>query len=203
VIEEKTIPSIQAPSKSRIAAATVFALVMASIVLVTAVLPAEYGIDPIGAGAALGLTDLSTGEAAGQPGLIQTGVNVPQNGVYKVDAQDFGLSPGQGFEFKYKMEQGAVMVYSWKADGVLEFEFHGEPDVKPNKDYYDSYVLDKAGKSESYGSFTAPSTGVHGWYWKNNGNTVVNFRLTTAGFYTGARMYTNSGPEDFPVEDVK
>jgi len=32
---------------------------------------------------------------------------------------------------------------------------------KPNKDYFESYELDdKAGKAASYGSFTAPTTGI-------------------------------------------
>jgi hypothetical protein len=95
------------------------------------------------------------------------------------------------------------MVYSWKADGVLEFEFHGEPDEKPNEDYYESYVLDTAGKNQAFGSFTAPSTGVHGWYWKNNGDKEVSFRLTSAGFYTVGKMYGSFGVEDIPLEDVK
>jgi hypothetical protein len=205
VIEERNFPKVEAPSRAKLAIATVVALIIASIVLVTTILPAEYGIDPLGAGAALGLVNLSTAEGAAgaTPAPMMVGVNVPQAGLYKVDAQDFELTPGTGFEFKYKMEKGAVMVYSWKSSSVVEFEFHGEPDVKPNKDYYESYVLDKAGKAESFGSFTAPSTGVHGWYWKNNGNEPAKIRLTTAGFYEHARMYSNFGVEDFPVEEVK
>jgi hypothetical protein len=200
---------IEAPSKSTIAKALVVAIVVAAIVLVTAVLPAEYGIDPLGVGAALGLTNLSTAEVGGAtpegavPAPVQTGVNVPQPNVYKVDAEDFGLFPGDGFEFKYKMEKGAVMVYSWKASDVLEFEFHGEPDEKPNPEYYESYELDKEGKTSAFGSFTAPSTGVHGWYWKNNGDEPVSLRLTTAGFYSAGKMYSAAGIEDMPLQDVE
>jgi hypothetical protein len=67
------------------------------------------------------------------------------------------------------MQKGAVMVYGWKADSKVAFEFHGEPDQKPNQDYFESYELDdKVGKDAAYGSFTAPSTGIHGWFWQKD-----------------------------------
>ena len=102
------------------------------------------------------------------------------------------------------MQKGAVMVYGWKADGKLAFEFHGEPDQKPNKDYFESYELDdKVGKDASYGSFTAPSTGIHGWFWQNKGKKDVKFHLTVAGFFDSAKMFVDGSPEDVPVEDAK
>ena len=86
----------------------------------------------------------------------------------------------------------------------LRFEFHGEPDQKPNKDYYDSYELDRTiGKEESHGSFTAPSTGVHGWFWENKGDKDIQMHLVVAGFFDAARMYAGGPPEDLPVEDAK
>jgi hypothetical protein len=201
---EEITAVVEIPSKGKIVKATIVALLAAAVVLVIAILPAEYGIDPLGAGRMLGLMNISNaGSDAGIAVPVESGVNVPQSNVYKVDAQDFSLFPGEGFEFKYHMQMGAVMVYSWKSSGVVEFEFHGEPDVKPNPDYYESYVLDQAGKDKASGSFTAPSTGVHGWYWKNNGEEPITIRLTTAGFYSGARMYTGYGVEEMPLEDVK
>ena len=107
-------------------------------------------------------------------------------------------------EMKYHMEKGAGLIYGWKADGKLTFEFHGEPDQKPTKDYYESYELDdKVGRAASYGSFTAPSTGIHGWYFKNNTNKDVQFHLAVAGFFDSAKMYAGGDPEDIPVEDAK
>ena len=45
------------------------------------------------------------------------------------------------------MQKGAEMVYGWKANGNLAYEFHGEPDQKPSKDYFESYELnDKVGQ---------------------------------------------------------
>ncbi|MCC2637440.1 MAG: hypothetical protein K0Q68_1159 [Moraxellaceae bacterium] len=47
------------PSANSLIKATAVALAIATVVLVTAVLPAEYGIDPTGLGSRLGLTALS------------------------------------------------------------------------------------------------------------------------------------------------
>lgn len=200
--DPKDLPKIEPPPIAKIIKATVFAIVVAGIVLATTVLPAEYGIDPVGAGAALGLVNLSN--VNGAPAApVESGVDVIRPNTYKVDSRDFDLYPGEGFEFKYRMEKGAVMVYSWKADGKLESEFHGEPDVKPNKDYYESYNLDKVGREQGYGSFTAPSTGIHGWFWENRGFKQVKLRLTTAGFYSAGKQYSSFGVEDIALEDVK
>jgi len=48
---------------------TILAAVVAAVILAVAVLPAEYGIDPTGAGHALGLTKLYAAEVA--PAAIQ------------------------------------------------------------------------------------------------------------------------------------
>ena len=199
-----------APSKGALAKATGIALLVALVLLFTAILPAEYGFDPLKTGGALRLTGIAqAGEvkrgAIPTPAPGQAGVYTPQAKTYKVDAQDFQLRPGDGVEMKYHMAKGAGMVYAWKADGKLAFEFHGEPDQKPNKDYYESYELDdKVGKDASYGTFIAPSTGIHGWFWQNKGNKDVQFRLMVAGFFDSAKMFAGGEPPtDMPVEDAK
>jgi hypothetical protein len=197
------------PSKATLAKATGVALLIALLLLFTAVLPAEYGFDPLKTGSALGLTRISQagevkGRAVALPVAGQARIYTPQSKIYKVDSEDFQLRPGEGVEMKYHMERGAGMVYGWKADGKLAFEFHGEPDQKPNKDYFESYELDdKVGKDSSYGSFTAPSTGIHGWFWQNRGDKEVKFHVTVAGFFDSAKMFAGDAPEDIAVEDAK
>jgi hypothetical protein len=209
-MEDQMQPQIDAPSRGALAKATGIALLVALFLLFTAVLPAEYGFDPLKTGAALGLTGISQAQvkevkgATPTPAPGQTGVYTPEPKIYKVDSEDFQLRPGEGVEMKYHMRKGAEMVYGWKADGKLTFEFHGEPDQKPNKDYFESYELDnKVGKDASYGSFTAPSTGIHGWFWQNKGSKPVQFHLNVAGFFDSAKMYVDGSPEDVPVEDAK
>jgi len=209
-METQTRPRIEPPSKRALAKATGIALLVALLLLFTAVLPAEYGYDPLKTGKALGLTGISQAEVKEVKGAVptpapgQAGVYVPQSKIYKVDSEDFQLRPGEGVEMKYHMQKGAGMVYGWKANGKLTYEFHGEPDQKPNKDYFESYELDdKLGKEASYGSFTAPSTGIHGWFFKNKSDKDVQFHLNVAGFFDSAKMYAGGPPEDVPVDDAK
>ena len=202
-------PQPQPPSKAPIAKATAIALGVALFLLFTAVLPAEYGIDPFKTGAAFGLTGISQSEPAKAgakptPAPGQTGVYTSQPKIYKVDSEDFSLMPGEGVEMKYHMQKGAGMVYGWKASGKLKFEFHGEPDNKPTKDYFESYQLDdRVGAEESYGSFTAPTTGIHGWFWQNTGKKEVSFHLSTAGFFDSAKMFSDGSPTDMQIDDAK
>jgi hypothetical protein len=146
------------PSLGKIVTATVVALIVACIILVTVVLPAEYGIDPLGTGKALGLGDLAratepaaanpTREAAAAAGevasiapVLEPAVNgeaprvrgafIAQPGPYQVDSREITLAPGEGMEIKYNMKKGAGLVFSWKGSAKLAFEFHGEPNVKP------------------------------------------------------------------------
>ena len=196
------------PSKAALLKATGIALLVALVLLFIAVLPAEYGLDPLKTGKLLGLTGISqAGEVKGRPRphLPLAGPEcTPQSRTYKVDSEDFTLRPDEGVEMKYHMQKGAGMVYAWKANGTLAFEFHGEPDQKPNKDYFESYELDdKVGKDASYGSFTAPSTGIHGWFWQNKSKKDVSFHLTVAAFFDSSKMFVDGKPDDIPVEDAK
>lgn len=207
-MEEKKSSEMVAPSKGAIVRATGIALAVALLILFTTVLPAEYGIDPLKTGTALGLTDLSkaggSAPAGAAPAPVKAGVFTPQAAIYKIDSEDMTLRPGEGVEVKYHMQKGAAMVYSWKADGKLMYEFHGEPDQKPNKDYYESYDLDdKVGKDQAYGSFIAPSTGIHGWFWQNKTNKEVSFHVTTAGFFDSAKMFSGDEKVDLTIEDAK
>jgi hypothetical protein len=208
VVEERAPAGAGTPSKKAILMATGIAIIVAAAILFVAVLPAEYGIDPLHTGRLLGLTDLSkAAEPAATGGRAipaQTGIYTPQQTVYKTDSEDLGLEPGEGVEIKYHMQKGAGMVYAWKANGKVAFEFHGEPDQKPSKDYFESYQLDdKVGQDHAFGSFTAPTTGIHGWFWQNKGKKGVMIHLTTAGFYDSAKMFAGGPGDDLTIEDAK
>jgi hypothetical protein len=210
MIQEENLPLVEAPSTSAILKATVIALASAVVILFVAVLPAEYGIDPLKTGKALGLIGLSkatdtASATAGRATPVQTGIYTAQPSIYKVDSEDLALRPGEGVEIKYHMQKGAGMVYGWKADGNVQFEFHGEPDQKPRPDYFESYQLDnQVGQDHAYGSFTAPTAGIHGWFWENKGKKEVQIHLTAAGFFDSAKMFAGS-PEGEPltIEDAK
>jgi hypothetical protein len=206
---EDGIAMVEVPSKKRILEATGLAALVAVIIFFTVVMPAELGKDPLHTGAALGLMNLSKSVdaaptapavtidatpaaptvqagAAGEAPTIQ-GTFVAQPDRYRIDSRELKLGPGEGLEIKYHMQKGAGMVYSWTANAKVQYEFHGEPDVKPAgapEDYFESYEKDDAvGKNQSNGTFTSPSTGIQGWFWDNETRAPVSVKLFTAGFY--------------------
>ena len=207
MIEQQSAALVEALSKGAIVKATLFAFAVALVLLFVAVLPAEYGVDPLRTGRLLRLTGISQADsnAGGRATPAKTGIYTLQPGSYKVDTEEIGLHPGEGFEIKYHMQKGATIVFAWKADGLLQFEFHGEPDQKPKPDYFESYLLDnKSGKDRFYGSFTAPTTGVHGWFWQNKTKQDVRMHLSVSGFFDSSKMYeAGAPPEELPIEDPK
>lgn len=205
------------PSNGSLLKATLIVLAATAVVLVTIALPAEYGIDPLGAGRALGLlntaaTGTTAAPATGANAPAATGLIVewapmvakaggpiaPQPSGFKVDAIDMLLIPEQAVEYKYRLEKGASMIYSWKADGPLTFDFHTVPDGKPLSA---SERFEAAEKTEVHGVYTAPYTGLHGWWWQNRTKDMVTFTVTTAGFYTSATMFSDGEQIPFEVKD--
>jgi hypothetical protein len=125
--------------------------------------------------------------------------NAAQPSAHKVDKHQILLRPKEGIEYKYQMEIGSTMVYSWKAaGGAVNHEFHGEPEGAP-RGYADTYLKEDV-KNESHGSFTAPSTGIHGWYWENPNENDVTVTITAAGFFVRAYTLSRAGrvPRELP-----
>jgi hypothetical protein len=178
------------PSKQRIAMATVLALGGAGVILFVAVLPAEYGIDPLGTGRALGLTALSgTVESvvpAESPASGPASATADASGALQQDVYEVELRPFEGVEYKYRLDLGASIVYAWTATAAVAYEFHGEPDGAPAK-YFDSYK--KGAGTSDHGGFAAAKPGIHGWFWENKGATRVKVTLRTSGFYAKSTEY--------------
>lgn len=174
------VPTAPPPSLSRLATTTVVAAAVAAGLLVTVVLPAEYGIDPVGTGKALGLLDLYAGESA--PIRAPVAATTLRPRTYQVDTSTLVLGPGQSLEYKYRLEKGAAMVYAWSATGAVKFEFHGEPDDHLLK--VESY--EKAEGDYASGALTAGFAGIHGWYWENASDRELTVTIRSAGFFTDA-----------------
>ena len=78
------------------------------------------------------------------------------------------------------------MVFSWDATGDVSYNFHSAPDGAP-PGYSESFDA-RESSHEGHGTYTAPFSGIHGWYWENLGADEVTLRLTTAGFYRSAQV---------------
>ncbi len=186
--------------RQRIAVAAAAALLVAGLVLVMFVLPAEYGVDPLGTGARFGLVELGvTGQqvaaleaAAAETGTDQAAIIVPQDRAFIEETVDFTVAAGEGMEYKYRLDQGEALLYSWTATGPVNYELHAEPDGAP-RGYAQSYELRQA-TSEASGTLTAPFSGIHGWFWENLGDQEITVTLTTAGFYNISHEFRDGAP---------
>jgi hypothetical protein len=168
--------------------ASISALCLAGAVLVTAVLPAEYGIDPTGFGEMTGLTSLSStsktaSAVAGVCPESQAAISAAQPATASQwqDTVKIVVPAGEGLEYKFHLAKGAALEYSWSTNGTaLYFDFHGEPQGDKTG-YFKSYK--ETTDSQSSGSLSAPFEGSHGWYWENKSSAPVTVVLNTKGAY--------------------
>ena len=132
--------------------------------------------------------------AVNQPGIALLhkpfSGEVSQKVALKQDSVTFKLGPFEGMEYKYRMEKGASMVYSWTSTGRVRFDFHGEPQGAP-KDYAESYEMAEGQKAS--GSFFAPTSGIHGWFWENLSTDEITITLTSTGFYASGIEFSADG----------
>lgn len=173
------------PTTPQLLKATAIAAAIAGLLLVVAVLPAEYGIDPTGLGKKLGLIALSaraepTAPAAAKTDTPQT-IVTRRSAPFRSDTSTLTLKPNEGAEIKAVMQQGDGLVFTWSTDGgPVNFDMHGEPPNAGNS--FTSYWKDR-NKASASGTFLAPFQGTHGWYWENRGIEPVTVTLKTSGFY--------------------
>jgi hypothetical protein len=203
------------PSIKSLLLATAGAVVVAAIVLVVAILPAEYGIDPTGAGKALGIKGMSVAQET--PAAPETSPMVDDAVQQATDEaaaaapwgeKEFAAPPaitefahlhdadapketvritlqeGEEVEYKATLAKGEPMLFSWSiAEGDIYYDFHGEP-TEGNfpEGYFLSYGEGEAGNEK--GSFVAPFSGHHGWYWLNYNEDPVTIELTIQGYYS-------------------
>lgn len=201
----KTSPfEAQPPAGKRLLRSVVLAVAGAIVILVTFVLPAEYGVDPTGVGGVLGLTALNkptrtlqikdvTGgneryreikvNDAGEPiplpnPAVFQGKPTPPRSVSKT----IQLQPGKATEIKVVLEAGQVALYAWHATGGDVYtDFHGHESGAAN-DQFVRYEEQQSGR-EGNGSLVAPFTGEHGWYWLNVSDDPVDVVLNVSGYY--------------------
>lgn len=188
------------PSSSRVLWTVAAAFVTAAFLLVTMVLPAEYGIDPLGTGQALGLLRLANvPTVVSAPVVAATGGPLSKReGAYRADTAEFSLLPSGGFvEYHYHLEKGAAMLFEWAATGALELDFHAQADGAPS-DVAETFEKGRARSGR--GSYLAPYTGLHGWYWENRTNEVVRITLSSTGFFDKAVEFRDDGTSvDHPL----
>ena len=200
------------PSSRQLVRSTLLAAIAALALLVAVVLPAEYGIDPTGAGRVLRLTEMGeikqqlAAEAAADAAsstpaapLAATGAT----GMAKNSAAEIPVpaarveapkAPTQTVEWRdeipFTLTPGEGTEIKLKmAQGA---NAHYAWVVEGGAVNFDTHG-DAPGKSISYekgravssdaGVLEAAFTGNHGWYWRNRGKSDVKVILRTRGDY--------------------
>lgn len=206
------------PSSARLLKSTLIALIVAMGILLVAVLPAEYGVDPTGVGRMLGLTQMGeikvslareaaaeeAAEAAAAAPEAVTAAPVASPAVAPVASPEavaatgadsawrhvtiVNLTPGEGKEVKLVMAKGAQADFQWIAVGGVVNHDTHGDSTNAPKSYI-NYRKGTAVSADS-GVLTAAMDGAHGWFWRNRGSAPVSVTLRTRGAYeTLKKMY--------------
>jgi len=197
--------SLELPSTAKLIKSTLIAAAAASVILITVVMPAEYGIDPTGVGSVLGLQKMGEIKAslaeeaaadiaqkAAQKAAQKVDVSVPPVSAPAFKAEipsvqailahemTVTLAANESTEIKLKMNKDQQATYSWVADkGQAFFDMHAD-----SKELgIDYHVYKKGTEQQHEGVLIAAFDGSHGWYWKNRTSDVMTITLKTTGQY--------------------
>lgn len=173
------------PTTKQLILSTLAAIAVAAALLISCVLPAEYGIDPTGIGKALGLSKMgeiktqlaieaTAPETAKPAPIVQIEQVTP---AIASESITLSLAPGAAAEVKVELSKGESVSYDWAVDvGHVNFDNHGDnPSTK-----YHNYSKGKA-VTQDEGEITAAFDGSHGWYWRNRSKQKVTIKLSVSG----------------------
>lgn len=193
------------PTSRQLIKSTLLAIVAAAAILITVVLPSEYGIDPTGVGRKLGLAQMgeikeqlareaeadrirdeqsSPGAAKPQSSIIrrligELFISPAYAQQSREDEISVTLKPGEGAEVKLTMAKGAKSNFSWTATGgSVNYDMHGDAGGKET-----SYKKGRSVKQDM-GVLEAGFDGKHGWFWRNRTESPVTVILKTNGAYS-------------------
>ena len=193
------------PSKAQLVKSTIIAAGIALVILVTAILPAEYGIDPTGIGKLIGLTKMGeiktslakdaaierakdeamkaqmlSAKKPKEVAPVKTKIPKPNDDI-NTDSMTFTLKPDEATEIKLAMLKGNKVTFSWTSDnGEANFDTHG--DSKPLNIKYHNYA--KGSKDRDEGTLEASFDGHHGWFWRNRTSGIMNITLEVSGEFS-------------------
>lgn len=170
-----------AEKNSAILTTLALSLIGGCLAAVLFVLPAEYNIDPTGVGETIGIK--------GMAGVSVSAISLSEQ-EYGFDEIEFPLMPFESIEYKYELAQGQAMVYSWTTEAEVLFDMHSEEE---GTDPEDSVSFSVGRSAAEHGTYVAPYSGIHGWFWENRGDSDVVVRLKTAGFYDASITYSSAG----------
>ena len=198
------------PTSGQLIRSTLIAAGVAAALLVTVVLPAEYGIDPTGAGRLLGLKQMgeiktqlhdeveadSAKDQAGQPPAPRATPTVPEkrSSLFGSMAQlvigpasaQTAPSKSEEFSISLKPGEGGEVKMDMKKGAKATYSWKVEGGTVNHDTHGDgaggefSYKKGR-GVAADEGTITAAFDGNHGWFWRNRGTSPVTVKVTASG----------------------
>lgn len=172
-------------------------LLIGTLIVVGAIMPAEYNVDPLGVGKLSGVARLWAPEekkidtSTGAAGPLAREYDTPfRTDVVEIPLTDFmGGAKGSELEYKVHMTKDAILTYEWEVVGAtrandLHFDFHGH--TTPDKASSESMVVATYRQGyglKAQGALTAPFDGIQGWQFSNSADKSIVVRVKLAGFY--------------------
>ncbi|MBK8837663.1 MAG: hypothetical protein IPO30_02915 [Hyphomonadaceae bacterium] len=169
-------------------------LLAGALIVLGAIMPAEFNTDPLGLGKLSGIARLWAPDektidtnTAGGP-LAREYETAPRTDVIEIPLTNFlGGAKGSELEYKVHMKQGATLIYEWEAVGVSRpdnfgYDFHGHTTPEPGQEMTVATYKQARGVSQK-GALTAPFNGIQGWQFSNFADTPVVVRVKLTGFY--------------------
>ena len=156
--------------RARVLLGSLGSLLLAALLLLVVILPAEYGFDPLGTGTVLGLTGMAD---AGEVVVDE------QAERWQSDCRRFEIGAFESLEVKYRLDANETLLFDWQASGEVVFDLHAEPDgAAPG--YAESFSQGRGDGAS--GSYHAPFGGIHGWFWQNRNQNAVVIDLEVSGY---------------------
>ena len=172
--------------RERIALATAAAMFVAGVVLVTVVLPAEYGVDPTGAGTAFGLTQIAQAEEA---------VTIAESAAAPTPAAAAASAISIGAGGRPTLAHGQAVPAARGADGepILEWNRAGA-DFQQSRAYRrDSRTFALGPKEAMEFKYRLEKDGGFVYSWSSTGKVQVDFHGEPEGKPKGyAEFYDQS-----------
>lgn len=178
------------PSTPKLIKSTIIAIIAAAVILITLVLPAEFGIDPTGIGQLTGLkrmgeikTSLAKELEESEPRPINDGIFAAEPtptdpASPRTDELSVTLAPDKSTEIKITMTKGTTVDFTWSTNAGQAFY-----DLHADSKEVNYHTYEKGTESTKSGTLEAAFDGNHGWYWKNRTPNPITITLKATGQY--------------------
>ena len=180
--------------RGRLILAVLGAAGLAVVIVLGAILPAEFNRDPLGVGKLSGLSrlwapDETVVDPASEGAARAREYDLPfRTDVVEIPLGDFLAGADKSeLEYKVRMQKDATLIYSWEVVGTSEprdfrYDQHGHTTPAPGQPMTVATYKQAFGLRQQ-GALTAPFDGIQGWQFSNSSERPVVVRLRLSGFY--------------------